>query len=79
MSTERLTRLKIKLLEDDEPQYLIAARCGIHPSRLSMYALGQCRIPVKHVRALCKYFKCAQKDILGWDETEWEVPDAQQR
>ena len=76
MATERLTRLKVKLLEQAEPQYQVAARCGIHPSQLSEYALGQTRPSLKHLRALCKYFHCSQQDILGWDPTEWEVPDA---
>jgi transcriptional regulator with XRE-family HTH domain len=72
--TEKLTKLKILLLEDDKPQYQVAALCGIHPSTLSNYALGQ-HPSVAHLRALCKYFKCRQQDIIGWEEVEWEVPD----
>jgi hypothetical protein len=78
VATERLTRLKIYLLESDEPQYRIAASCGIHPSVLSKYALGQENMSIKHLRALCKYFKCRQSDLLGWDEVEWEVQGADQ-
>jgi hypothetical protein len=75
MATERLTKLKIKLLEDERPQYQIAAACGIHPSQLSVYALGQHPMSVRHLRALTKYFRCRQQDLLGWDEVEWEISE----
>jgi transcriptional regulator with XRE-family HTH domain len=72
--TVSITRLKMLLLDADQPQYQVAAKCGIHPSTLSDYALGK-EPSVDHLRALCKYFKCRQQDILGWVEVEWEVPD----
>jgi len=73
MPIERLTKLKIKLLESEVPQYQVAARCGMHPSQLSSYALGQTTIPIKHLRSLTKYFKCRQQDLQGWDEVEWVI------
>ena len=72
MPTERISRLKILLLEDERPQYYVAAACGIHPSELSKYALGQRRPSLIHLRALAKYFDCTQQDLLGWDEITWE-------
>ena len=63
-----LTNLKVKLLLADEHAYVIAAKCGIHPSQLSKYALGQQTIRPNHLRALTKYFKCTQRDILGTSE-----------
>lgn len=63
-----LTNLKVKLLLADEPQFVIAGKLGIHPSQLSKYALGQQSIRPTHLRALCKYFKCPQRDILGTSE-----------
>jgi hypothetical protein len=74
--TERLTKLKIKLLESDLPAYKIAGIIGMHPSTLSEYALGQKTMTIPHLRVLTKYFKCRQQDILGWDEIEWIVEDA---
>jgi transcriptional regulator with XRE-family HTH domain len=71
---ETLTNLKIKLLEDDAPAYRIAAHCGIHPSILSEYALGKSSIKAKHLRALARYFKCPQSEILG--TTTFEVNGA---
>lgn len=75
MPTSQLTRLKILLLEDDKPAYQVAALCGMHPYVLSTYATGQKQPSIAHLRALCKYFKCRQQDILGWEEIEWEMPD----
>lgn len=66
-----ITNLKVKLLEADQPQYMVGAKCGIHPSQLSRYALGQETIKPKHLRALCKYFKCTQKALLGTSTYEY--------
>lgn len=66
--THTLSNLKVKLLLADEPAFVIAGKLGIHPSQLSKYALGQQTISPKHLRALCKYFKCKQVDILGTSE-----------
>jgi transcriptional regulator with XRE-family HTH domain len=71
--TERVSRLKIKLLEADEPQYVVAAVCRMHPSQLSEYALGQRPMSIKHLRALAKYFGCRQQDLQGWLEVEYET------
>ena len=71
MPTERLTKLKILLLEADESQYRIAAACGMHPSILSQYALGQRQMSIKHMRALAKYFRCTQQDLHGYEVIEW--------
>lgn len=71
MPTETITKLKILLLEADEPAYRIAAATGMHPSILSAYALGQKQLSVKHLRALAKYFKCRQQDLQGWETVEW--------
>ena len=71
MPTERLTKLKILLLEADESQYRIAVHCGMHPSVLSQYALGQKQMSIKHMRALAKYFRCTQQDLHGYEVIEW--------
>jgi transcriptional regulator with XRE-family HTH domain len=74
-----LTNLKVKLLQDDIPAWQIAAKVGIHPSTLSEYALGKKEIKAKHLRALAKYFKCPQRDILGTSEFVTEVSDGDSR
>ena len=60
-----LTQLKVRLLTSDLPAYEIAAKCGMHPSQLSKYALGQKEIAPKHLRSLCQFFRCKQGDLLG--------------
>lgn len=69
-----LTNLKVKLLQDDLPAWQIGAKVGIHPSVLSEYALGKRELRPKHLRALARYFKCKQTEILG--TSEFEVSDA---
>lgn len=70
---ETLTNLKVKLIEDDLPAYQVAAACSIHPSQLSRYALGQDSIKAKHLRALARYFKCDQSEIIGTTTFETEA------
>jgi transcriptional regulator with XRE-family HTH domain len=72
MPTESLTKLKIRLLEEDMPAYAIAARCGMHPYILSQYATGQRSITRKHLRALTRYFHCRQDELIGWEEISWD-------
>ena len=63
--TYDITKLKVKLLESDLPQYQIAARMGMHPSTLSAYSLGKINLRGADLRRICRYFKCKQTDILG--------------
>jgi transcriptional regulator with XRE-family HTH domain len=60
----QLTITKLKLLECDSPQDVIAAAAGIHPSRLSLYALGKRDPLLLHLYRLCKVFKCPVEDLL---------------
>ena len=70
MAIERITRLRVWLLEDERPQYQIAAVCGMATITLSQYALGDRRMSMRHLRALAAYFDCTQQDLLGWEEVE---------
>lgn len=65
MPEKTISNLKVLLLEADVPQYQVAAKCGIHPSQLSRYALLQDDVKPKHLRALCRFFKVAQQELLG--------------
>lgn len=64
----QITKLRIKVLSVDHPQYQIAALAGIHPSTLSMYVKGDKPILDKHLIALCDLFQCEPEDIIGWEE-----------
>lgn len=70
-----ITNLKVKLLEADVAAYKIAAKIGIHPSQLTRYALGYEPIRPKHLRALARYFKCPQTEILGTSTFVLEATD----
>ena len=65
-----ITNLRLRLLESDQPAYVIAAQCGLHPSQMTRYASGQETIRPHHLRALAKYFQCTQRDILGTTTVE---------
>lgn len=60
-----ITNLKYMLLVNEVSQHQVAVATGMHDAQLSRYALGREPIPIKHLRALCKYFKCSQQQILG--------------
>jgi hypothetical protein len=77
--SNRLTVLKYKLLTnyDDRGrpirQYVVAVACGMHPSTLSRYALGQEEMRHDHAKALGNYFKCRPEHLSAWmDEEEIE-------
>lgn len=63
--TNGISKLRMKILDEGGPQYMIAARAGISPSRLSEYVLMQRRIPPHHLVALCRVLKCNPEDIIG--------------
>lgn len=61
-----MTRLKARLLElGYSPQYLVAAKAGIHPSTLSQYCRGQKAIAVHHLQRLAVVLDCPAEALLG--------------
>lgn len=62
---EGMSKLRLKLLEVGGPQYIIAARAGMAPSRLSQYVLLQKEIPLHHLAGLCRVLECEPEDIVG--------------
>ena len=65
MAEDTITNLKRLLIDSDKNAYEIAASCKMHPYTLSTYATGKKAILPHHLRALCKYFKVTQKEMLG--------------
>ena len=62
----RTQKLRTVLLHPEfRPNYIIAAMAGVHPTRLSEYALGKRYIPPHHVQRLCEVLKCNPDDIIG--------------
>lgn len=65
-----VTRLMLKLMSTEQPNYIIGAAAKIHPTTLSQYARGQKEISSKHLIALCKLFECEPDELLGEQEVE---------
>lgn len=63
-----VTKLRLRILETGGPAYMVAARCGFSPSRMSEYILGHKEIPVKHLVKLCEVLDCDPDDVVGWAE-----------
>lgn len=63
-----ITKLAVKCLFYDAPQYIIAASAGIDPSLFSKYRRGLQPIPPHHLISLSCVFHCTPDDIKGWAE-----------
>lgn len=63
-----VTKIRMRLLEDGRPQYLIGALVGVSPSRISEYALGSRQIPTRHIYRLCEVLQCNVEDLLGYED-----------
>jgi hypothetical protein len=60
------TKLRtILLLPENRPNYIIAAKMGITPTRLSEYSNGKRAIPMHHLVIMTRYFNCEPEDITG--------------
>lgn len=64
----RVTKLRLRILETGGPAYIVAARAGFSPSRMSEYILGHKAIPVRHLVPLCEVLRCDPDDVIGWAE-----------
>jgi transcriptional regulator with XRE-family HTH domain len=64
-----VTKIRMRMLEDGRPQYLIAAAVGVAPSRISEYALGKRQIPPRLIYNFCQVFRCNVEDLLGFDDS----------
>lgn len=61
-----ISKLRKLLLNSDKPQYLVAGEIGLHPSTLSLYALGRKAIAPHHLVLMTRYWQCEPEDILGY-------------
>ena len=59
------TKLKLLLLRDPRPQYMIAGEIGIHPTTLSLYSRGLSEITPMNMVRLTRYFDLEPEDIDG--------------
>ena len=65
-----VTRLMLKCMSVQQPNYQIAAAAGLHPTTLSQYSRGKKDISAKHLIALCRLFECEPDDLIGTIEVE---------
>lgn len=70
----KLSKLRLKILETDTPQYIIGSMAGIHHSRMSEYCLLQKPIPPHHLVALCEVLDCEPTDIIGEADNNGIIP-----
>lgn len=69
-----ITKIRLRLLEDGRPQYIIAAEVGVSPARISEYALGKRAIPTHHIYTLVRVLGCNVDDLLGYaDEVDLDA------
>lgn len=65
-----VTKLRLRVLDMNCPQYMVAKAAGMNPTRLSEYCTGQREIPSHHLVNLCYVLKCEPKDIIGEAEVD---------
>jgi DNA-binding Xre family transcriptional regulator len=69
-----ITKIRMRLLEDGRPQYVIAAMVGVSPARISEYCLGKRSIPTQHIYSLVQVLGCNVQDLLGYaDDSDIDV------
>jgi len=68
-----VSRLRLLLLDGGVPGYLVAARCGFPPSRLSEYVMGRKPIPLVHQIVLCEVLGCSVDELVGWSEEDRDL------
>lgn len=61
-----ITKLAARLQDFPGPQYITAARAGIHPTILSNYKQGKASIPRHHLDQLARVFECEPEELVGW-------------
>jgi transcriptional regulator with XRE-family HTH domain len=66
--TGRVTKLRIRILERNLKQYEVAAKAGIHPTRISEYCTGHKPIPARDLPLLAEALNCDPNDIIGFHE-----------
>ncbi len=67
---DKITKLRLRMMEDPRPQYVIAAAACISPARLSQFAMGVRPIPQYRVYALCEVLECNPEDLLGFADLD---------
>lgn len=68
------TKLHAILMRPEaKPNYVLAAKIGVAPSRLSEWALGKRPIPPERLLRLCELLQVSPDEVLGKLDTVMEV------
>lgn len=66
-----VTKLAVKCMETNLPDYRIAAAIQVPAPKFSNYTLGKAIIPPRVLLRLSLIFKCEPDELVGWaDDTE---------
>src|SRR5947208_2376037 len=75
-----VTKLRIAMLENGCPQFLIAFCADFDNGTLSQYALGKKPIAPHHIIRLCTFLELRPEEIVGWMDADLDdeasIPDA---
>jgi transcriptional regulator with XRE-family HTH domain len=64
VSVATVSGLRLRASEYPGPQYVLAARCGIHPTTFSEYCRGT-RVPSnRHLAAMAEVLGCPAEELL---------------
>lgn len=66
---DKVTKLRLLLLNRREPQYLTAAMAGIAPTQMTAYVTGRYMpIPARSAIRLANVLGCDPDELQGWAE-----------
>jgi transcriptional regulator with XRE-family HTH domain len=67
-TTYRMTRLRLRTMTVEIPDYQIASACGMSPITFSRYCSGARTPTPPNLASLCEVFDCLPEDLLGFVE-----------
>jgi hypothetical protein len=76
MTERTVTRLKLYLLLDPLPDYVIGGMVRIHPKELSGLACGKEHWTPSRLSKLCSYFHCEPEDLMGYGTCNVRDPES---
>lgn len=66
-----VTKIAVLLSRDNQPDWVIAAMCGMHPSVLSRYRTGSRQVGNRHAVSLAQHFGLTIDDVRGLADDAW--------
>lgn len=60
-----VSKIRLLLLQDPRPQYVIAADIGFAPTMLAKYACGTLTPSQRHIELMMEFWGCEEEDLIG--------------